>query len=78
MKTAVSLPDALHTEAEQLARFLGVSRSRLYADALTAYLERYRSESITRQLDDIYATQPSTLDRDVAEHARDRLRATEW
>src|SRR5688572_2300207 len=34
MKTAISLPDALFEAAELLAGRLGVSRSRLYANAL--------------------------------------------
>lgn len=78
MKTAVSVPDALYDEAEQLARSLGVGRSRLYSDALAAYLEHYRLETITRQLDAVYETTPSAREPDVAHHVGERLRSTEW
>jgi metal-responsive CopG/Arc/MetJ family transcriptional regulator len=78
MKTAVSLPDALYTEAEQLATFLGAGRSRLYADALAAHLERCRSTAITRRLDDVYETNASALDPDVTQHLGERLRSVEW
>ncbi|MDO8738698.1 MAG: hypothetical protein Q7J17_06995, partial [Candidatus Deferrimicrobium sp.] len=40
MKTAVSIPDKIFRSADSLAKRLGVSRSRLYADALADFLSR--------------------------------------
>ncbi len=51
MKTAISIPDDLFADAEQLARELKKSRSRLYADALREYVARHSAQSITETLD---------------------------
>jgi metal-responsive CopG/Arc/MetJ family transcriptional regulator len=54
MKTAISLPDKLFEEADGFARQTGVSRSELYAAALTEYLARRNSERITARLNAVY------------------------
>lgn len=51
MKTAISIPDDLFADAEQLACELKKSRSRLYADALREYVARHSAESVTDALD---------------------------
>ena len=51
MKTAISIPDDLFADAEELARELKRSRSRLYTDAMREYLARHSAESITAALD---------------------------
>jgi metal-responsive CopG/Arc/MetJ family transcriptional regulator len=51
MKTAISIPDDLFADAEQLARELKKSRSRLYGDAMREYVARHSAESITEALD---------------------------
>ena len=53
MKTAISIPDDLFADAEQLARELKKSRSRLYGDAVREYVARHSAESITESLDRI-------------------------
>ena len=62
MKTAISLPDALFEAGERLAARLGLSRSRLYATALTEFLQRHRRDGVTEALDAVYAVEDSTLD----------------
>ena len=62
MKTAVSLPDELFRSAEVAARQLQVSRSQLYAAAISEYLERRRDQGITERLNAIYARRPAKLD----------------
>jgi metal-responsive CopG/Arc/MetJ family transcriptional regulator len=54
MKTAVSLPDPVFHEAEQLARRLRVPRSRLYATAIASYVKQHRRKSITEALNEVY------------------------
>jgi predicted transcriptional regulator len=49
MKTAVSIPDDVFAQADELAAQLNVSRSQLYATALRALVAQ--QESVTRQLD---------------------------
>jgi metal-responsive CopG/Arc/MetJ family transcriptional regulator len=51
MKTAISIPDDLFADAEELARELRKSRSRLYGDAVREYVARHSAESITDSLD---------------------------
>ena len=51
MKTAISIPDDLFADAEELARELKKSRNRLYGDAVREYVARHSAESITESLD---------------------------
>lgn len=78
MKTAVSIPDALFEEADELARRKGISRSQLYATAVKSYLEAQRSEDITEALNRIYADEPSELDPFMARAASLTFKRNEW
>jgi metal-responsive CopG/Arc/MetJ family transcriptional regulator len=69
VKTAVSVPEDLYLLAEATAKRLRVSRSRLYATALSEYLARVQSENVTGQLNKIYSEEPAKLD-DVLHHAQ--------
>jgi metal-responsive CopG/Arc/MetJ family transcriptional regulator len=62
MKTAISLPDTLFEQAEQLAQRFDLNRSQLYARALQEYLDKYNSDSITATFNSIYATESSEID----------------
>ncbi len=62
MKTAISLPNALFEAAEELAHRLGISRSELYARALSEYVAEQSDEEITARLDAIYAEASPGLD----------------
>ena len=62
MKTAVSLPDDLFRTAEKAARKLRISRSQLYAMAISEFLERRRTRNITERLNKIYSKEPSGLE----------------
>ena len=66
MKTAVSIPDPVFAEAEDLARRLGKSRSQLFADALREYLEKHRDEDITRRLNEVFEAEPELAELDPA------------
>jgi len=61
MKIAISIPDEIFEDAEYLARRLGKSRSKLYADAIAEYVGAYRTESITEQLNAVYGEETSTV-----------------
>lgn len=54
MKVAISLPDPLFTAAEELAEQLHVSRSQLYAQALSEYLSQRHEAAITQKLNAVY------------------------
>ena len=53
MKTAISLPEAVFKEAERFARHLKKSRSQLYAEAITEYLDRHAPNSITEAMNGV-------------------------
>ena len=61
MKTAISIPDELFEAADRAAKTLGVSRSELYATAVLEYMNRLRSKDITEKLNEVYASNDSTL-----------------
>lgn len=62
MKTAVSVPDRLFRAAEDLARRRRMSRSRLYAEAISRYLEAHRGEGVTEALNRVYGAETSAMD----------------
>jgi metal-responsive CopG/Arc/MetJ family transcriptional regulator len=58
MKTAISLDGQLLKEADQTARALGLSRSRLFSIALETYLRHRRQEQLLDQLNQAYSNEP--------------------
>jgi len=62
MKTAVSIPDEIYQSADQLAKRLGMSRSELYAKAVSNYIKAHKNEPVTKALDQIYAKENSEID----------------
>lgn len=62
MKTAISLPDELFEQAEAEAQKLGVSRSELYARALSAFVLSRHGDAVTERLNRVYADESSEAD----------------
>lgn len=62
MKTAISIPDPLFQAAEKVAKQAGLSRSELYAKALSDYLEKQRGEWITEQMNRVCERADTGLD----------------
>ena len=54
MKVAISVPEPVYRAAEKAARRMRVPRSRFYARAVEAYLNRIDREDVTRRLNEIY------------------------
>ena len=50
IKTAISLQESLFDQAEQLARDLKVSRSRLFALALEEFMRQYQDRKLFEQI----------------------------
>ena len=55
MKTAISIDDGLLQEADETARLMGLSRSRLFAMAVGDFLQRRRREQMLLRLNEVYA-----------------------
>lgn len=58
----ISLPDDLFASAQALAERLEVSRSNLFAAALSEFVAKHQGHKVTAQLDAVYSTNASTLD----------------
>ena len=79
MKTAISVDDALMEQADDAARELGLSRSRLIADALRDYLRQRRRTRISEQLNQAYAEEPSRAERRLVRSLRTKIpRRDRW
>jgi len=78
MKTAISLSDELFASADALARKLGVSRSRLVAEALSEYVAKHRGTRVTERLNEVYAAEKSALDPDLRVAQRRTLKRSQW
>ena len=55
MKIAISIDDGLLQEADETARLMGLSRSRLFAMAVGDFLQRQRREQMLLRLNEVYA-----------------------
>lgn len=68
MKTAISIPDNLFSEAEVTARQLGLARSQLYVMAIREFIEHHNKDRITDKLNSIYGdtlSEDSLLDAGI-------------
>lgn len=78
MKTAVSIPDDVFTQAEKLARHCGVSRSQLFSAALREYVARHAAEDVTESMNRV-ADALGTFDSEFTlAGARRLLERSEW
>ena len=55
MKTAISIPDKLFTDAEITAKQLGLARSQLYVKAIKEFIEHHNKDKITEKLNSLYS-----------------------
>jgi hypothetical protein len=78
VKIAISVPDHIFEAGEHLARQLGLSRSQLYADALSAYLSARGATAVTAKLNDIYAKESSRIDPAFAASQLKRVADETW
>ena len=78
MKVAISVPDEIFEAGEHLAKQLGLSRSQLYADALSAYLSERGAAAVTTKLNAVYAQESSNLDPAFAHAQLSRLADEAW
>ena len=78
MKIAISVPDDIFEAGEHLAKQLGLSRSQLYADALSAYLSERGAAAVTAKLNAVYTKESSKLDTAFARAQLSRLADEAW
>ncbi len=78
MKTAISVPDDVFADAEDLAQRLKKSRSQLYSEAVREYVARHDPQKVTEALDQLFADEDLASDGFVRAAARRALRRSEW
>lgn len=78
MKTAISIPNSLFKEAEQLAQTMKLSRSALYVCAISEFVKAHQASSITQTLNDVYQEESSSLDPAVLTAQIKSLDEEEW
>jgi hypothetical protein len=78
MKTAISLPDEVFEEAEHLAKRLRISRSELYAKAVSEYISKHSPDAVTDALDRVCSELGDSTDVAVQRAARRLLKNVEW
>ncbi len=76
MKTAISIPDNIFQPGERYAKNHGISRSKLYSQALAQFLKKNSEEEITKKLNEIYSHQPSVINEAVTKLQSCSLHAT--
>lgn len=78
MKIAISVPDEVFAAGEHLAHQLGISRSQLYASALSAYLGERGAAAVTAKLNTVYANEASRQDKAFTGVQLTRLANETW
>ena len=78
MKVAISLPDALFEAADRLARELDKPRSRLYAEAISEYVENHDKAAITEKLNAVYSQESSSVDKALHDAQLETLSDEAW
>lgn len=78
MKTAISIPNDIYENAEQLANQQGKSRSQLYTQAVSQYVAKHQKDNITKQLNDVYKHENSSLDSQLAQMQAASLPKETW
>ena len=62
MKITIEIPSELMSSADLLSKRLGISFDELLATAVSEFLERSRKSEVTKRLNEVYATESSSLD----------------
>jgi len=81
VKTAISIQRSLFEQAEEVARKMKVSRSRLFALALEDYIQRAQNRELLARIDAAYADEPNSAEQTLHRKARDthrRIVRDEW
>ena len=78
MKTAISIPDKVFDSADLLAKKLKISRSQLYAKAIEEFVTEHAPTSVREKLDQVYATESSTMDPSLARAQAAAITREDW
>ncbi len=74
VKTAISLQKSLFEQIEALAQELQISRSRLFALAAEAFIERYQNQKLLEAINDAYDDLPDAEEQSLRHKMRQQHR----
>jgi metal-responsive CopG/Arc/MetJ family transcriptional regulator len=78
MKIAVSVPDDVFQEAEELARRMKRSRSEVYSRALAEYVARHSPDRVTEAMDRALTEIGESADHFVQTASHRVLKRSDW
>ena len=78
MKTAISIDKELFYKAESFSRNAGLSRSKLYCNAISEYLKNHSPDIVTEKLDSYYGNSVSRIDDDLKAAAYRLFAREDW
>ena len=81
VKTAISIQQTLFEQAEELARTLKISRSRLFVIALEEYMRRRENQDLLAQINAAFADEPDPAEQTLlrqSQRTQRRLVEGEW
>ena len=78
MKTAISIPDQVFSQADKFAHELNISRSALFTLAVSEYIQRRRHDDVTQKLNKVYSQEDSSLDSVLSQIQTLSLPKEEW
>ena len=76
VKTAISIDNRLLQEADETARLMGLSRSRLFALAIGEFLKRQRREQMLLRLNEVYANGAEPVEKRLLNEIRSKVGST--
>lgn len=81
IKTAISIEKTLFDQAEQIARVMKVSRSKLVALALQSFIEHQSNKEMLAQINAAYSDEPDETEQTLRHKSRQqhrRIVGKEW
>jgi len=78
LKTAISIPEDIYRDAEDAAKKLGMTLSRLYSAAVADFLNRYRKDDIKAKLNKVHAAGSPGVDPALAAMQFASMPKEEW
>jgi metal-responsive CopG/Arc/MetJ family transcriptional regulator len=74
IKTAISIEKNLFDQAENIARIMKVSRSKLFVIALQDFIEHQKNKEMLAQIDAAYADEPDMTEQTLRRKSRSQHR----
>ena len=78
MKTAISIDKCLFDTAENYSHAKGLSRSKLYCDALSEYMQNHDADTVTEKLNNYYDKYESKIDDDLKAASHRLFSEEDW